>query len=196
MALEPLDLRRSVLVMWDMQQAIAERAFNRAELVPRATELLAAYRSRGLPIVYSQHTPPPQAWGNPAMARSMIRRGLPAGSFRLVPGTPEWGILSDLEPRTDELVLAKFTPSFFVGTPLESMLRHRNIQTLVLSGVSTEGGILGTAQHAAQLGFHPLVVEDAVGSMTAEGHAEGLRLLRARFDIETTASVLARLPST
>ncbi|MGC2035617.1 MAG: cysteine hydrolase [Thermoplasmata archaeon] len=196
MALEPLDLRRSVLVIWDMQHAIVERAFNRADMVPRATELLSAYRSRGLPIVFSQHTTPPEAWGNPAMARSMIRRGVPSGSFRLVPGTPEWGIVPELEPWPHELVLAKFTPSFFVGTPLESMLRFRNIQSLVLSGVSTEGGILGTAQHAAQLGFHPLVVEDAVGSMTAEGHAEGLRLLRARFDLETTASVLARLPST
>jgi nicotinamidase-related amidase len=196
MALEPLDLRRSVLVVWDMQHAIAERAFNRAEMIPRATELLAAYRSRGLPIVYSQHTTLPEAWVNPAMARSMIRRGLPAGSFRLAPGTPEWGILPELQPRTDEIVLAKFSPSFFVGTPLESMLRYRDIQTLVLLGVSTEGGILGTAQHAAQLGFHPLVVEDGVGSMTAEGHAEGLRLLRARFDLETAASVLDRLPPT
>jgi nicotinamidase-related amidase len=194
MELAPLDLGRSVLVVWDMQRGIAGRASNRAEMVPRIAELLAAYRARKLPILYSQHTTPPEGWGNPSMARSMARRGMPPGGFRLARGMHEWEIIPELEPRPDELVLVKFTPSFFVGTPLGSMLRFRNAETLVLSGVSTEGGIFSTARHAANLGFHPLVVEDAVGSMTPEGNAAGLRSLREMCDVETTASVIARLP--
>ncbi|EQD73734.1 Isochorismatase-like domain protein [mine drainage metagenome] len=92
------------------------------------------------------------------------------------------------------MVLAKTTPSFFVGTPLESMLRFRGVRSLVLTGVSTEGGILVTAQQASTLGFHPLVVEDGCGAMTAEGHARALSTLRAMCDVEPTASILARLP--
>jgi biuret amidohydrolase len=194
MAIDPLDLRRSVLVIWDMQRGIAGRASNRAEIVPKIADLLAACRSRNLPVLYSQHTTPPDGWGNPSMARSMARRGMPPGGFRLTPGTPEWEILPELEPRPDDLVLAKFTSSFFVGTPLESMLRFRNVETLLLTGVSTEGGILSTARHAANLGFYPLVVEDAVGSMTPEGNAAGLRTLREMGDVEPAASVIARLP--
>ncbi|MGI0071268.1 MAG: cysteine hydrolase [Thermoplasmata archaeon] len=193
MALEPLDLRRSALVVWDMQDAIAGRAFNRTEIVPRVAALLAAYRARGLPVVYSQHTTLPEGWGNPAMVRAAARRGMAPGSFRLTPGAPEWEILPELAPRADELVLPKTTPSFFVGTPIEELLRFRACETIVLTGVSTEGGILGTARHAVTLGFHPLVVEDAVGSSSPEGHAEGLRVLRAMSDVETTATVLARL---
>ncbi len=125
----------------------------------------------------------------------MLRRGRPPGSFRLAPGTLEWEILPELSPRPDELVLTKFAPSFFVGTPLESLLRLRHAETIVRTGVSTDGGILGTARHAANLGFHPLVVEDAVGSMTPEGNVDGLRALRAMCDVEKVATVIARLPS-
>lgn len=194
MALDPLDLRRSVLVVWDMQGGIAGRASNRTEIVPKIADLLAAYRARKFPVVYSRHTSPPDGWGNPAMARSMARRGMPPGGFRLAPGMLEWEILPELEPHAEDLVLAKLTPSFFVGTPLESMLRFRNVETLVLTGVSTDGGILTTARHAANLGFHPLVAEDAVGSMTPDGHAAGLRALREMCDVELTASVIGRLP--
>jgi nicotinamidase-related amidase len=194
MDLDPLDLRRSVLVVWDMQRGIAGRASNRAEMVPKIAELLSAYRARKLPVVYSQHTTPPEGWGNPSMARSMVRRGMPAGSFRLASGMDEWAILPELGPRPDELVLTKSSPSFFVGTPLESMLRFRNVDVLVLTGVSTDGGILSTARHAANLGFHPLVVEDGVGSMTPEGNVAGLRTLREMCDVEPTVSIVGRLP--
>lgn len=195
MELEPLDLHRSVLVVWDMQKGIASRATNMDEMVPKVAELLAAYRARKLPIVFSQHTTPPEGWENPSMERSMVRRGRAPGSFRLLPGMPEWEILPELKPQENELVLAKTTPSFFEGTPLTSLLRFRKVESLVLTGVSTEGGILGTARHAVNLGFHPIVIEDAVGSMTAEAHAKGIRTLRSMCDVETTASLLARLPS-
>ncbi len=195
MTLEPLGLGRSALIVWDMQGGIAGRAYNRAEIVPRISEMLLAYRARSLPVVFSQHTMPPDAWANPAMRRAWARRGMAGGSFRLAPGAPEWEILPELAPRPDELVLAKTTPNFFVGTPLEAMLRYRGVDTLVLTGVSTEGGILATARGAVELGFHPLVVEDAVGSIAPEGQAAGLALLRPIADLEASRALLGRLPA-
>ncbi len=194
MELPPLELGSSALIVWDMQQGIAGRAFNRAEIVPRIKVLLAQYRIRGLPVVYSQHTTLPERWTNPALGRSMARRGMPPGAFRLGPGVAEWEILPELAPRPEEPVLAKTTPSFFVGTPLEQMLRFRHVETLVLTGVSTEAGIMGTARHASTLGFHPLVVEDAVGSQTPEGNEAALSVLRSLYDVEATESILRRLP--
>lgn len=185
-----------MLIVWDMQEAIAGRASNRAAIVPRIAELLVAFRRARRPIAFSQHTMPPEGWENPALARSMARRGIPGGMARLTPGSPEWEVLAELAPERNELVLPKTSPSFFVGTPLESMLRYRGIDVLVMTGVSTDGGILGTARHAVNLGFHPLIVEDAVGSMTAEAHAEGLATLRRFCDVEPAAGVLARLATT
>jgi nicotinamidase-related amidase len=178
-----------------MQRGIASRASNLPELVPRIAELLQAYRARGMPVVFSQHTTLPEGWENPSMSRSMVRRGRAPGSFRLLPGSPEWEILPELAPRPNELVLTKHTPSFFVGTPLEALLRFRRVDSLVLTGVSTEAGVFGTARHAIDLGFHPLVVEEGVGSMTPEAKTEGLARLRAFCDVEPIAAVIARLPS-
>ncbi len=74
-------------------------------------------------------------------------------------------------------------------------LRYRGVDTLVLTGVSTEGGILATARGAVELGFHPLVVEDAVGSIAPEGQAAGLALLRPIADLEASRALLGRLPA-
>lgn len=194
MDVPPLDLKSSALVVWDMQQGIAGRAYNRDEIVPRIKVLLTQYRIRHMPVIYSQHTTLPGPWANPSMARSMARRGMPAGSFQLGPGNPAWEILPELAPGADELVLAKTTPSFFVGTPLEQLLRFRAITTLVLTGVSTDAGIMGTARHASTLGFHPLVVDDGVGAMSPEAQTVALQQLRGLYDVESAASLVARLP--
>jgi biuret amidohydrolase len=53
--------------------------------------------------------------------------------------------------------------SAFVGTPLEIVLRDRGVTTLILVGAVLEIGIEPTARHAADLGFLPVVVEDACG---------------------------------
>ena len=57
----------------------------------------------------------------------------------------------------------KLTMSAFVGRPLEIVLRDRGVTTLILVGAVLEIGIEPTARHAADLGFLPVVVEDACG---------------------------------
>lgn len=57
----------------------------------------------------------------------------------------------------------KLGMSAFVGTPVETLLRDRRLTTVVLVGAVLEIGIEPTARHAADLGFLPVVVEDACG---------------------------------
>ena len=57
--------------------------------------------------------------------------------------------------------------SALVGTPLEAALRDRGVTTLALVGAVLEIGIEPTARHAADLGFLPVVVEDACGIVDA-----------------------------
>ncbi|MGI0068397.1 MAG: hypothetical protein ACREB9_08355, partial [Thermoplasmata archaeon] len=71
MARPPLDRGKSALVVWDISQGIAGRAYDRAEIVARTREMLDDYRSRGLPLVYRQHTILPSRWTNPMVARSV-----------------------------------------------------------------------------------------------------------------------------
>ena len=72
-------------------------------------------------------------------------------------------IMSELAPRDGEPVFEKLGMSALVGTPLEAALRDRGVTTIALVGAVLEIGIEPTARHAADLGFLPVVVEDACG---------------------------------
>jgi nicotinamidase-related amidase len=192
--LPPLDLHRSALIVWDLQAGIAARAYNREDLVRNVRSLCEAYRAARLPVIYSQHTGLPSPWQNPSTARVMQRVGIdPRRGPYLLPGSAEWMILDEVAPREGDLILPKHTPSFFVGTPLEAMLRNRLVDTLVLTGVSAEGGITTTARHASALGFHPVIVQDAVGGREASATALALEMLRSSFDVEPTQAILERV---
>ena len=64
------------------------------------------------------------------------------------------------------------------------------MDSLVLTGVSTEVGIETTARHAACLGFIPVVVEDAVGGGDMQTHESALCIMRKMFEVRKTAEIV------
>lgn len=64
--------------------------------------------------------------------------------------------------------------SSFVGTNLDTLLRERNIDTVVLAGVVTDICILHTAIGAYNLGFDIHVLENCVTSFNMDGHKVAL----------------------
>lgn len=145
-------------------------------------------------MIFSQHTGFPYEWMSQAMRDNLVRRAIDPRKGWMRPGSTEWEILPELRPGDEDLVLPKHAASFFVGTPLEGLLRNRGIQTLLLTGVATEMGVDTTARHAVTLGVPPVVVEDAVGGIKPESHAAALSLLRSLCEVSPTASVISRLP--
>jgi nicotinamidase-related amidase len=59
--------------------------------------------------------------------------------------------------------LDKITISAFEATPLDIALRDCGIQVFAIVGIAVEIGIEPTARHGADLGYIPLVVQDACG---------------------------------
>jgi nicotinamidase-related amidase len=86
-------------------------------------------------------------------------------------------LVEELKPAADEPVFDKLAMSAFVGTPVESVLRDRGVTTLILVGAVLEIGIEPTARHAADLGFLPVVVEDACGVVEPEAAGRSLASL-------------------
>jgi nicotinamidase-related amidase len=184
----------SALIVWDMQNGIAPRAFNFDEIRKRISSLLDAFHASGRPVIYSQHTGLPYEYMSKSMIASLKRRGMdPKSQGFMREGSRDWQIVEGLSPAEGDLVLRKHTASFFVGTMLDQLLRNRGIDTIVLAGVSTEAGIEGTARHASYLGYSPVIVEDAVGSFDREAHDHALALMKKFFAVETTESVLKNL---
>jgi nicotinamidase-related amidase len=175
-----------------MQNGIAPRAFNFNSIVSNVKKMLDAFHASGRPVIYSQHTGLPYEYLSKSMIAFIQKRGLdPRKGGFLQEGTRDWEIVKGLSPAAPDLVLRKYTASFFIGTILDQLLRSRGVDTLVLAGVSTEGGIEGTARHASYLGYFSVVAEDAVGSFDREAHEAALKLMGKMFEIRTTVRIIA-----
>ena len=187
-------LENSALIVWDMQNGIAKRAFNIAQIVPNVNLLIDAAHRSSKPVIASQHTGIPYEYLSKYGIYSARKRGMDprAGTF-MAEGSNEWKLMDGLAFGEDDTVIMKHTPSFFVGTMLEQFLRNRGVDTIILAGVSTEAGIEGTARHAAALGFIPVVVEDAVGSFDKTRHESALQLMRSMFPLRKTEEVVRSL---
>jgi nicotinamidase-related amidase len=74
-------------------------------------------------------------------------------------GTPAWEIHSDLAPRTDEVVIQKYTPDAFYETDLHAVLDARNTQHLVLTGFATDYCIDTTCRQAWSRGYQVTLVK-------------------------------------
>jgi nicotinamidase-related amidase len=75
-----------------------------------------------------------------------------------------------VKPEANEPIITKYRVSAFTGSTLEVILRAQNIDTLVLSGISTSGVVLSTLREAADKDFKITVLEDACFDPDAEVH--------------------------
>ena len=60
--------------------------------------------------------------------------------------------------------------SAFIGTGLEQYLHAREIQDLVIVGLTTDHCVSTTVRMAANLGFRVWLVEDATATFDRQGH--------------------------
>jgi len=188
------DPSTSALIMWDFQVGLAGRALDLDRLLAANRRLLDAADAAGVPVIWSRHTLVPPTLETPGLQCFMLgKQGADSVAdikpFMLV-GSPEREFLPGLHPRDHDLVIAKHTPSFFVGTALEQRLRGLGRTTLVFTGVATEIGVDLSAKHSLALGYVPMVVEDAVGSYTAERKEAGIAALRTWIPVVTTDEII------
>lgn len=109
-------------------------------------------------------------------------------------GLREHEILDELEPRPDERVINKITPSAFTSSPIELILHTYGVQDLLFTGVSTNMCVEGTLRDAADRGFGCVLVDDACGADSQEYHdASCVVLQRLYGHVLSTDDVLARL---
>lgn len=93
-----------------------------------------------------------------------------------------------LLPRPDDYFLLKPQYSAFFGTPLDSLLRHLDVERLVLCGIATEICVLFSAHDAYLRGFALHVPRDAVAGVDADAHATALRLLQRALKTDVRGS--------
>ncbi|OYU13967.1 MAG: isochorismatase [Alphaproteobacteria bacterium PA4] len=155
-----------------------------------AARLHAAARAAGVPCLFTrvEYSPDGHEGGvfyKKIAALKAFETGNPLGDF-----TPE------LEPLPGDEVVTKHFPSAFFGTGLAEALHAREIDTIIITGLSTSGCVRASAVDALCHGFVPLVVTDAVGDRDAKVQAANLFDLGAKTaELVSEAQAAAYLAS-
>jgi len=106
------------------------------------------------------------------------------------------GLVEGLEVVAGDLVVEKHRSSAFFGTDLDMLLRSNGIQTLVFSGVTTEGCVESTVRDAGFLDYFAIVTSDAVGSDVPALHEASLKVMDAyRAQLATSTEIMAAMGS-
>lgn len=150
--------------------------------------LIAAFRERDLPIVYTVN-----AYAHAAEA-SVFREKIPLLDL-LVAGSPMAEIAPVIAPRPHDIVIRKVVPSAFFDSPLRQLLVNLGVDSVLVCGFTTSGCVRATAVDALQCNFRLVVARDACGDRDPAAHEANLRDLGLKYgDVVSAAAALAMLP--
>jgi nicotinamidase-related amidase len=191
---EIVDPKRAALLIWDMEYAIAPNAFNYEDIRVNLKNIAEAARQAGIPVFYSVQTAFDLAKEEaPVWVRIRMKRSKATDPSQLLQEKEDphgREIVSELKPQPQDIVFQKRRPDGFVGTDFDLMLRSRGVETILIGGVATEGGVEGTARTGRNLGYNLVVLKDAVGSRSRELHDLALKLMEQTFfDLATTGEI-------
>jgi nicotinamidase-related amidase len=148
----------TALLVMDVQKGGVARFPDGAAYLERLAKGIAAARAAHIPVIYVVVQ---FREGHPEISpRNGTFAGI-AAAGRLTSGDPATEIPPEIAPARGEVVVVKHRISSFVGSELELVLRAREINFLVLTGISTSGVVLSTLRHAADLDFGQTVLGDA-----------------------------------
>lgn len=202
--LEGLTVGKTALLVIDMQRDFLDlRGYaTKAGLdikplqaaIGPVSRLLDAARAAGMMIVHTRegHVPdlsdcPPTKLARSRNAGAEIGSAGPLGRL-LIRGEAGHDFIDELRPAAGEIVIDKPGYSAFAHTDLDHRLRVRDIDTLLLSGITTEVCVSSTLRDAVDRGYRCITVSDACGSGFADLHDAALRMIAVEGGIFGTVS--------
>jgi nicotinamidase-related amidase len=178
--------RRMALLVYDMQIGIVSQLAHGGKITAQVAAVLQAAREGRFPVFFSRHVSlPKQLMGVSQLRQAMAWQRIEQVEDVRVPFPPEaphTQIVPELAPLSSEVVFNKIMMSAFEGTLLNTALRDLGIVSFAVCGIATEVGIEPTVRHGADLGYVPVVVEDACGAGEPVAGERSLEVLRFAGD--------------
>ncbi|MDQ6596082.1 cysteine hydrolase [Bacillus salipaludis] len=149
---------KAALLVMDMQNGIVSRFAENKEVLLPIQKALASARKHNIPVIfvrvgfsegYPEVSPRNKAFTSIANQGGMTTSDKATQIHEL------------FKPQENEPVVTKYRFSAFTGSTLELILRSRQIDSLILSGISTSGVVLSTLREAADKDFSLTVLSDA-----------------------------------
>jgi ureidoacrylate peracid hydrolase len=114
------------------------------------------------------------------------------GRMPAIGGDKSSDVIPELDPRPDDYYIPKYRWSAFHQTYLDLALRSRGVDTIIISGGSTDVGVTSTVYSGRDLDYNLIVVRDACGtSHDQRAHDLLMELIFPRMSrVRTTDQVL------
>jgi nicotinamidase-related amidase len=193
--------QNTALIIYDMQVGITEQIRNGQEITGQVAKVLASARNAGVRTFFTRHLSLPKELMGAFQYRTAMAWQRVDSPEKVKPSflreSPAFQITPELEPRTSEGIVDKISMSAFEGTYLEMALRDCGIRSFLIAGIALEIGIDPTCRQGADLGFWPILIQDACGFGNEEAANHSLASLKHMgdttiTDVETVCGLLAK----
>ncbi|MFK7955592.1 MAG: cysteine hydrolase family protein [Lysobacterales bacterium] len=109
-------------------------------------------------------------------------------------GRPEHDIVEPLTPQPGDVVFNKKTQGAFASTGIDATLRAMGIETVLVTGVSTNNCVAMTAMEACDRQYGVVIIKDGTGTDSDEMQNATLTMLKRLWGrVSSTNEVIAEL---
>ncbi|VDC33445.1 Isochorismatase [Pseudogemmobacter humi] len=177
---------RAALLIHDMQlyflRPFARQESPIAPAIANIARLAAHARARGIPVFYTA-----QEGDQPRCDRG-LQADLWGPGMRADP--EHQAITPELAPEPGDFVLVKHRYSAFQRSNLESLMRARGRDQLIVCGVYAHIGCLMTAAEAFQRDIEPFLAADALADFSRADHDLALKWAAGRCGVAMASDAL------
>jgi nicotinamidase-related amidase len=177
---ERLDARATALVVFDMQKSQFEvddeerqRWLRESNIVANCVSLVATVRRAGAQVVFVKNNRRPDGADQPNVVTDQSLRqqgGAATAPVDVATLQRRTEIIDELKPEPADFVVDKIRTGAFSSTMLDTLLRARKIDTVIICGVRTTVGVATTVRDGRDLGYNMVVASDATGGVAPEDH--------------------------
>ena len=174
-----INIKKTALLVIDMQNDLIkakEEPFNAVTkmveskgVIRNTAKVIAAARQVGMPIIFIGHVHrKDNADVFPTITDLMLQGLVPPLREAMVEGTSGAYFVDELKPLPADHVVWKRRSNAFYNSDLELMLRRQGIDTVIITGVVTNGCVANTVRGAQERDLHVIVLSDCCAAMMPE----------------------------
>jgi len=176
MNVDDFDPKKTALLFFDILNGYYHAAEPAAKArmkpwIDNAVRLMKAGREAGMPVFFAKGNHRPDS-ATSAVLQTDTDMGLrpwpdgvvKKGKMHVTGGDRSSEVIPELDPRPEDYHIPKYRWSAFYQTYLDLALRARGIDTVIISGGSSDVGVASTIFAGRDMDYNMLVVSDACGT--------------------------------